>query len=583
MGNYSLVANSQFRARSFDDLLRPYAMYTQEYRAQQDSIAELATKADVWQGLANEQTDPVAYAQYTNYANALKEQANIIADRGLNPTSRQAILNLKKRYASEIVPIEQAYNTRKIQAEEQRRALLQNPTLMLSRRADVTSLDRYMENPNLGYDSYSGALLTQQVGQAAAAIAKELRDYGKGKPLDGFTRTWLQQHGYTAGEVALAINNPNDPRSSSVLNTIVNNVIADSGIPNWADNKTLNQAYSYARQGLWQAVGQTQVGSYTDQAAVMRAQEAMQRRAEARARRAAREAAREAARKQLDFTPRFDRRNPKTSQDVGKISEEAQLWGKVKNYFYKTKNGKYALTAKGRKQPLTHEHGYTIGRSGIYKTYYNDTDLGKFIKKYGLMDMYRGYVDPKQTARLEAMFHRIENTYDANVTTEYVKRVDPSQYDNVIAALNTNANNGVITNYNRVKKGNSYGFSRGSEVKVGELANTDIKSAFGVYGEHGNYLEVKLKDGTTLDIPLSSYSSNYNDLMLGNSETIRGYRRMLRDGKKQYQMPDGNIYPIEDLIIAELNNMGDNFMSSLGTFQTESGEVERGEYATQVY
>ena len=139
------------------------------------------------------------------------------------------------------------------------------------------------------------------------------------------------------------------------------------------------------------------------------------------------------------------------------------------------------------------------------------------------------------------------------------------------------------TNYNRVKKGNSYGFSRGDEVKVGELANTDIKSAFGVYGEHGNYLEVKLKNGTTLDIPLSSYSSNYNNLMQGNSETIRGYRAMLRAGKKYYQMPDGNIYPIEDLINAELNNMGDNFMSSLGTFQTKSGQVERGEYATQVY
>ena len=84
-------------------------------------------------------------------------------------------------------------------------------------------------------------------------------------------------------------------------------------------------------------------------------------------------------------------------------------------------------------------------------------------------------------------------------------------------------------------------------------------------------------------MPISAYSSNYNDLMIGNSETIRGYRRMLIEGKKRYQMPDGNIYPIKDLIIAELNNMGDNFMSSLGTFQTESGEVERGEYATQVY
>ena len=191
--NYSLVANTQFKARNFDDMIRPYVMYTQEYRAQEDAIADLATKADVWGGLANEQTDPVAYAQYTNYANALKDQAAVMADRGLNPSSRQAMLNLKRRYSSEIVPIEQAYTARKAQAEEQRKALLQNPTLMMSRRADTTSLDRYMENPNLGYESYSGALLTQQAGQAAAAIAKELRDYGKGKPLDGFTRTWLQQ------------------------------------------------------------------------------------------------------------------------------------------------------------------------------------------------------------------------------------------------------------------------------------------------------------------------------------------------------------------------------------------------------
>ena len=272
MPNYNLVANSQFKARNFEDMIRPYAMYTQEYRAQENAIADLATKADVWAGLANEQTDPVAYAQYTNYANSLKDLATIMADRGLDPSSRQEMLNLKRRYSSEIVPIEQAYTARKAQAEEQRKALLQNPTLMISRRADTTSLDQYLENPNLGYDSYSGALLAQQTGQAAAAIAKELRNYGKGKSLDEFTRTWLQQHGYTAGEVAFAINHPNDPRASNVLTTIVNNVIADSGIANWADNKTLNQAYNYARQGLWQAVGQTQVGTYTDQAAVIRAQ-----------------------------------------------------------------------------------------------------------------------------------------------------------------------------------------------------------------------------------------------------------------------------------------------------------------------
>ena len=118
MPNYNLVANSQFKARNFEDMIRPYAMYTQEYRAQENAIADLATKADVWAGLANEQTDPVAYAQYTNYANSLKDLATIMADRGLDPSSRQAMLNLKRRYSSEIVPIEQAYTARKAQAED---------------------------------------------------------------------------------------------------------------------------------------------------------------------------------------------------------------------------------------------------------------------------------------------------------------------------------------------------------------------------------------------------------------------------------------------------------------------------------
>lgn len=571
MANYSLVANSQFKARSFDDLLRPYAMYTQEYRAQEDAIADLATKADVWAGLANEQTDPVAYAQYTNYANALKDQAIIMADRGLNPSSRQAMLNLKRRYSSEIVPIEQAYTARKAQAEEQRKALLQNPTLMMSRRADTTSLDRYIENPNLGYESYSGALLTQQVGQVAAAIAKELRDYGKGKPLDGFTKTWLQQHGYTAGEVAFAINHTNDPRASNVLNTIVNNVMNDSGIPEWADNKTLNQAYNYARQGLWQAVGQTQIGSYTDQAAVMAAQEAR-----------AKEVARQ-QRLQLSLTPNFDRRNVRTSKEIEVVAQEAKDWKKYKNYFRKTASGNWVLTPEGKRQALTNTYSLSKGIGAPPQDYTTDTDFGKFLKKHGLTEMYYGRTGPGQSTNIDRMINRISNTYDTNTATEYLRGVDPSQYDNVIAVLNRSAHDGKVYNYSRTKSGNSYNWSREKEVAVNELTNADIKSATTVFGKHGNYLEVKLKDGTTLNVPASSYTSNYSDMMAGNAGTIEGYRKMLADGKTHYKLPTGEVLPIKSLINLELNAMGDNFMSSLGLSQVNPMRVDRGEYATQVY
>ena len=98
------------------------------------------------------------------------------------------------QYAKDIIPIQEAIETRKKQAEMQQQAYLQNPTLLLSRRASTTSLDEYLKNPNLEYDSYSGAMLTQQVSQQAQALAKELTEYGLGKPIDAYTNTFLKRN-----------------------------------------------------------------------------------------------------------------------------------------------------------------------------------------------------------------------------------------------------------------------------------------------------------------------------------------------------------------------------------------------------
>lgn len=480
MANYSLVADTQFKARNFEDLIKPYAMYTTEYRAQEDAIADLATKADVWQGLANEQLDPVAYAQYTNYANALKDQAAVIADRGLNDSSRQAMLNLKRRYASEITPIEQAYANRKAQVEEQRKALLANPTLMLSRRADTTSLDRYMENPTLGYESYSGALLTQQASQAAAAIAKELRNYGKGKPLDGFTKTWIQEHGYSAAEVAFAVNHPNDPRANKVLNSIVDNVMTDSGIANWADNSTLNQAYNYTRQGLWQAVGQTQVGTYTDEAAKLAAQEAMEIRKENRAKKAAAAAASAEAVK----SKKKDLRGINPTSLYTKEELEAQKVTKeFAKYFYKDKNGQYKLNYAGWKEynrdvnkfklfinslngNKAWDKGFTPGMIGnlyasqIKKNGYDATKETEFVHDYG---------SSGEQDRAKDMINRAAGNSDIQVVS--YKGKDKGGYTND----STISKKDFLENYTVLaSKGSKYGQVFVVSDKEGHISNIKV-------------------------------------------------------------------------------------------------------------
>ena len=265
MANYSLVIGSKFSPFSYQELLQPALMATQAHQELENQYSELATKASVWEEMANEQTDPYAYKMYKTYANDLEEKAGQLAREGLNAASRRDMLNMRARYSKEITPIEQAYTARQKQAEQQQQALLQDPTLMLSRRASTTSLDDYIRNPQLDYESYSGKLITAQVASAASALAKEMQE----KP-----RKWrsilgnsyyetMMQKGFSSQAVLQAIQD--NPNAASQLTRIVEDAIDSSGVRNWGDQATIARASDYAKQGLWSAIGETQYQTLQNQ------------------------------------------------------------------------------------------------------------------------------------------------------------------------------------------------------------------------------------------------------------------------------------------------------------------------------
>ena len=197
MPNLILTSNAKFRPFEYSEMLAPVLMATQAHQAIEEAYSELDSQANAIGSLANETNDPVTYARYKSYEASLRNQADILAKNGLTPGSRKSLLDLKGRYAKEITPIQNAITRRRELADEQRKALLQNPTLMFQRDMNSvsydSSLDRFLENSDYDYgQQYSGALLTQQVSQAAGNLAKELTNYGNGKRLDAYTKTFLQ-------------------------------------------------------------------------------------------------------------------------------------------------------------------------------------------------------------------------------------------------------------------------------------------------------------------------------------------------------------------------------------------------------
>lgn len=266
MANYSFISNAKFRPFSYQEMLQPLQAYTNEYNTIQEGMGELSTKAGVFERLANEQTDPQAYAMYKQYSNDLAKQAESLAKQGLTPASRQGLIDMKRRYSSEIVPIEQAYKRRQELVDEQRKLQAQDSTLLFDRPTSTLSLDELISNPALSPQSYSGALLAKQVGTAAQNLAKEVRENPrKWRTILGnqYYET-IMQKGFRPEEIMQAVQN--NPEASPILQGIVEDAVGSSGIKNWNDENILNRAYDYARQGLWNAVGETQYQTLSNKA-----------------------------------------------------------------------------------------------------------------------------------------------------------------------------------------------------------------------------------------------------------------------------------------------------------------------------
>lgn len=433
MANYSLVINSQFKPFSYQEMLAPTLMATQAHQELENQYGELTTKASVWEKMANEQTDPYAYKMYKTYANDLEAQAGQLAREGLNAASRRDMLNMRARYSKEITPIEQAYATRQKQAEQQQQALLQDPTLMLSRRASTTSLDDYIKNPQLAYEAYSGKLITAQAAQAASALAKEMQE----KP-----RKWrsilgnsyyesMMQKGFSSKAVLQAIQD--NPNAAPQLTRIVEDVINSSGVRNWGDQATIARAIDYAKQGLWSAVGETQYQTLDNWRAKMAEEEAMKIRAEKRAAAA-------------QFNENKYKVNPlplRSPQEVSKNNKQIETFI-TQGYLKRTSDG-LVLTRGGLKKLRAAHFTPTIQSWEIYKkanpgvsrSAYDDmvaqvksmsSRPNQFSTWYerniGGYDTKTGKVNTP-TTRLNRYENSInEGSYDTYHSTEYDRQLD---------------------------------------------------------------------------------------------------------------------------------------------------------------
>lgn len=278
MANYNIVAESSFTPFTFEELLKPAMMATEAHQQQQEAYDALATEAALWGVKANQQTDENTYNQYKQYADNLQRQADLLASQGLTPQSRTALSQMKKDFATQITPIQKAYEAR--EADIKRQQAIADKTggrTVFTRDARTTSLDEYLDNTvtdfyqtnldkvleessagakgissryrKIGYGKAFGNdyyTMTEVMGIPGGMAIEELRKSGKYKDLDAFIKETLRKEGINE-DTGESIYNREDTQKviDSVYQGILSGLVYDEKTDfkeNWREKMTAQEA-----------------------------------------------------------------------------------------------------------------------------------------------------------------------------------------------------------------------------------------------------------------------------------------------------------------------------------------------------
>lgn len=585
MANYSLMISSSFNPYSLQELLPIYQANAQAQYQAEEAFSQLQMKADQWEKLANNAQDADVYSKYKSYSNQLKEAANDVLNNGINAASRRNLMNMRAQYASNIIPIEEAYNKRQQQAQVLWQARLQDPTLIAQDPSEL-GLSYYMKNPSYTPQSYSGKLLTAQSAQAAQNLAKTLSSYGKGEPIDSYTNTFIQKHGLTRNDIQKYLNGETTA-TNKVLGAIYQQVYDSSQIGNWANENQRRQAANFIKQGMWSAIGQDTV----------QAMENFEARENYKLQQQLALAQAQQQQNQLSAINEVPIYTPEEQNEADKMKE------KYKQYFY-TKNGRTYLSQKGREAYNEGEIHYTNNSENIKRGsvmgsdgrmydlkkdkqgryYYTEkSDFKDFLNSLGAQK-YLGKGHNWQPGNVGNLWNKYINTGvrgDAKQFMEYDYALSPTQqtaYKNQIAAANIGRDRIYAAKFDK-KSGT---WKKDKDIDLADFLNEDNKWTVinARFGAQGRTYIAKNKDGKVIRFVMPiGINPNVEKNIDKRAEDAMNISKTLQSGKL-------NGKPLTDVQKAQLRQAYNNAIQQAYLFQSQLGVLNNTstqDFAAQAY
>lgn len=209
MAKNTLVINGKFNPFSYEDLVKPLRYATEQHQQVEEAYSELSTAADMWANIATNEKDSKAAQMYSKYSDDLRKQADNLATYGLNGNSRRELFNMKRRYMSEIKPIEDAYNARVEDIKLQRELSAKDSSLIWSSPATSASIDSYLGGKRPEYYSVSGDDMYKRAAAEAKSISDRYVTTEEGRAFNGAYFDMVERQGINPMTAMAILRNTN--------------------------------------------------------------------------------------------------------------------------------------------------------------------------------------------------------------------------------------------------------------------------------------------------------------------------------------------------------------------------------------
>ena len=218
-----LVIDSKFRPFSYDELVKPLTQYKEAYDKVEAQYSDLVSQTEQWKDIANRTKSPEAYAMYSKYANDLN---NIVDDfsRGMTLQNRSQLMSMKRRYASEILPIARASEAMK-EANDLR--VKASPDAIFE-VGEYDSLDQFLHGKTANNRLQSRDALTKRTAAITEAVmASAMKDPDFKKVLGNQYWEIIQHTGDSYENLKAAI--ANNPQAQNRFTEIKAQMMKEAG------------------------------------------------------------------------------------------------------------------------------------------------------------------------------------------------------------------------------------------------------------------------------------------------------------------------------------------------------------------